>query len=46
MACQSKYILKTIIDVNLGFIAVSICTILSIAYNVIFDGHIDSVGGL
>jgi hypothetical protein len=51
VACQSKYILKTIIDLNLGYISRSICTIMSIAndkngevndINVIFDGDIDS----
>jgi hypothetical protein len=55
MACQSKYILKTTIDVNLGYIAGSICTIMSIAYDnnvdinsidVIFDGDIDYVRGM
>ena len=52
MVCQRKFILKTIIDVNLGYIPGSICTILSIAYgnngeiigiNVLFDGANDSI---
>ncbi len=52
MASQSKYVLKTIIDVSLGYIPGSICTILSNVYgnngdiigvNVLFDGANDSV---